>query len=118
MLADLLRQAADPYEECVVAHFMAHAQEDVESQLTWHRRALEAAGSAERERVTAFLPSLHANLAEAHLRRGEVELARAQLEEARRSAHRLGSDAYGETVRALLERLGHQIETVAPTTTR
>ena len=98
-------RTGDAYEACVVAHFMAHARDDAQAQLTWHLRALHAADAAGADRVRAFYPSLHANLAETYLRLGDGASARRHVEHARGALHLLDADAYGETVRHLVARL-------------
>src|SRR5947209_17515315 len=55
-------QTENQYQACVVAHFLAHTYVEAEAQLTWHLRALHAADAVGDERVSAFYPSLHANL--------------------------------------------------------
>ncbi len=112
------RQAGDEYRACVFAHFLAHTHSEPTAQLEWHRRSLASAAVAAGEgdeRVRAFYPSLHANLGDVYLRLGERELARAHVEQARMAAYVLGDDAYGQTVRTLIDRLSHDLADDAPT---
>jgi hypothetical protein len=57
-----------PFPRCVLAHYMADAQDDPLTELAWDLRALEAANSATDEQVKdyhaslsvhGFYPSLH-----------------------------------------------------------
>lgn len=98
-------RAADPYWTCVVAHFMAHVQDTPEAQLSWHRRALQAAEAVDDERVRAFYPSLHANLAEVYLRLDDLTPARQHLAQARTVAQTLPDDGYGRMIGRLIARL-------------
>jgi hypothetical protein len=87
---------------CVIAHYLAHAQETLLATLDWHRRALAAAAD---ERLQSFYPSLHANVAEAALRAGDLPTARQHAAAAQAAAHLLGADGYGRMIRALIARV-------------
>ncbi len=61
----------DAFHRCAIAHSMVDARDDVEEELAWDLRALEAAESLTDPRVgeggvsasvAAFYPSLHLNL--------------------------------------------------------
>lgn len=106
-------RTGDRYLACIAAHFLAHAHDEAEAQLDWHLRALHAAEVADAagdERVRAFYPSLHANLADVYLRRGDLARARAHVGHARVAEHLLADDAYGHTVRSLIARLARDVE--------
>lgn len=85
----------DPLHRCVLAHFLADAQDDAEASLAWNLRALAAADALDDARaqrhhaslsVRVLYPSLHLNLVEDyraldrptdarhHLRLGEAAL--------------------------------------------
>lgn len=51
--------SGNQYQACAVAHFMAHAHVEPESQLDWHLRALHAADAVGDERIRAFYPIRH-----------------------------------------------------------
>ncbi|MFF4404276.1 hypothetical protein ACFY2W_18000 [Streptomyces sp. NPDC001262] len=104
----------DAFHRCVLAHYMADVQPDPEDELVWDLRALEAAESLTDDRVQehhaslavrGFCPSLHLNLAESYRRTGNAPLAREHLSRAREHADTLGDDAYGDGIRAALDRL-------------
>jgi hypothetical protein len=97
--------AGDEFHACVVAHFMAHAQDTAGPQLDWHLRSLRAAERVDDDRVRAFYPSLHANLADTYLRLGNRAAARPHIDRAREVEHVLQEDAYGQTVKGLIARL-------------
>lgn len=97
--------AGDELHACVVAHFMAHAQDAPEAQLDWHLRALRAADAVGDDRVVGFYPSLHANLGDTYLRLGDLPHARQHIEKARDTEHVLERDGYGQMMRSLIARL-------------
>lgn len=64
--------ADDWFHRCVLAHYLADAQDDAHAELRWDERALEAAQRAAPEHfdgrfpgmtLASFFPSLHLNLA-------------------------------------------------------
>ncbi|MDD7941255.1 hypothetical protein PHK61_22815 [Actinomycetospora lutea] len=115
--AELWRGAVaedDAFHRCVVAHFAADAEPDVEQELAWDRRALEAADEVTDERarefhasldVAGFYPSLHLSLADDLRRVGDDAAARHHLARAQEVLGVLGDDPYGQTVRGVAERL-------------
>lgn len=105
-------RTANQYQASIAAHFMAHAQTEAEAQRMWHQRALRAAEAALAlgdERMRAFLPSLHANLAEVSLRLGRRAQARAHLDQAHASEAALHDDGYGRMMRGLIARLAQEL---------
>jgi hypothetical protein len=103
-------RAADLYWACVVAHFMAHAQDTPEAQRDWHQRALQAAERLDNARVRPFYPSLHANLAEVYLRLDDRVPARYHLAQARAAEPALPDDSYGHMIRRLIARLTQALD--------
>ncbi len=95
----------DLYQACIVAHFMAHAHIEPEAQLAWHLRALQTADALGDERVRAFYPSLHANLADVYLRLGNLPRAQEHIDKARETECVLPEDGYGRMIRSLIVRL-------------
>src|SRR5215831_10122249 len=74
-----LAQATDAFHICVLAHYMADAQDDVHKELEWDLRALAAAQAVTDERakqyhaelsIKSFFPSLHLNVGDAYFRIG------------------------------------------------
>ncbi|KAF4408188.1 hypothetical protein CRI70_05430 [Streptomyces sp. Ru87] len=104
----------DPLHRCTLAHYMADTQDDPAEELRWDLRALAAADSLTDDRVRrhhgsvslrGFYPSLHLNLAADYEKLGRFAEARAALGRARAAAPALGDDAYGDGIRAALDRL-------------
>jgi len=67
--------AADDYEACVAAHYVARHQETPEDVLRWNTLCLERADGVGDDRVRGFYPSLHLNLARAHADLGAEDRA-------------------------------------------
>jgi hypothetical protein len=108
----------DAFHRCVLAHYMADVQDDLQDELAWDLRALEAAASLTDDRVQehhaslrirGFYPSLHLNLAEDYRRLGEPDKARHHLAEAEHRADALADDDYGNGIRAALARLAGRL---------
>ncbi|MGI5228734.1 hypothetical protein [Actinoallomurus sp. CA-142502] len=70
------RTAADDYEACVAAHYLARHQPTPRETLRWNQECLERANRVGDERVTGFYASLHLNLAKAHRDLDEPQEAR------------------------------------------
>ncbi|WP_329235189.1 hypothetical protein OG417_29240 [Actinoallomurus sp. NBC_01490] len=70
------RTAADDYEACVAAHYLARHQPTPRETLRWNQECLDRANRVGDERVTGFYPSLHLNLAKAHRDLGDPQEAR------------------------------------------
>ncbi|WP_307805526.1 hypothetical protein [Streptomyces spirodelae] len=109
---------ADLFHRCTIAHYMADTQDDPADELAWDLRALAAADALDRDRVSrgehqlavrSLYPSLYLNLAADHVKLGDEEAARCELERARRRLDALPADAYGEGIRAAIERLEKRI---------
>ncbi len=58
--------AADDYEACIAAHYVARHQTTPQDTLRWNQIALERAAAAEADRVGEFYPSLYVNLGRSH----------------------------------------------------
>lgn len=109
-------EAGDPFHRCILAHYMADAQDDPAEELVWDRRALEAADKLARERpdepslsVLSLYPSLHFNLADVLHRTGDDVAARKHLELARIASDSLADDSYGQMIRHGIERLAARL---------
>ena len=111
-------ERGDPLHVCVLAHSMADVQDDVEQELLWDLRALEAAGRLTDARlaqagvpqsVAGLSPSLHLNLADCYRRLGDPGRAREHLDRARADLGALGDDDYGRLIRDGLARLAQQL---------
>ncbi|MFJ4775884.1 hypothetical protein [Streptomyces sp. NPDC088762] len=74
--------AADDYEACVAAHYLARHQPTPEATLRWNETCLALADRVGDERVRGFHPSLHGTIGRAHLDLGRPAEARAHFEAA------------------------------------
>lgn len=106
----------DPFHQCVLAHYMADAQDDPEQELAWDRKALAAADRISRERpdtasltILSFYPSLHVNLADVLHRTGRIDEARKHLKLAQETMGALADDGYGQMIRNGIERLAARL---------
>lgn len=74
--------ARDDYEACVAAHYLARHQPTPDDRMRWNAECLARAEKVGDDRVAAFYPSLHLNLARDHADRGDPARARAHYEQA------------------------------------
>ncbi|OAR27281.1 hypothetical protein A8W25_03210 [Streptomyces sp. ERV7] len=111
----------DPLHRCTLAHYMADAQDDAGDELAWDLRALAAADGLGQERldahhaslaVRAFYPSLHLNLAADYVKLHRPDAARIHLDRGRAALDALADDAYGNGIRAALDRLEGRLDEV------
>lgn len=108
----------DHAQRCVIAHYLADLEPDVDEEVAWDERALAAyrhVGDADLAPIgistaRGMAPSLHLNLGDGYLRQGRLEEARAQLAAGLGHQDALGSDGYGDLIRGGLARLGERIE--------
>ncbi|MGY1434148.1 hypothetical protein [Streptomyces reniochalinae] len=105
---------ADLFHRCTIAHYMADTQDEPADELVWDLRALAAADALKGDEVSwdqhqlavrSLYPSLHLNIAAGHAKLGDESAARSALERARDKLDALPADAYGEGIRAAIERL-------------
>lgn len=105
----------DPFHRCAIAHSMADVCENVEEELAWDLRALDAADSLTDARaarggvngpVTAFYPSLHLNLAECYRKLGDAERALDHLVRGRNSLRELPEGEYSVMIGEAFDRIG------------
>ncbi|GAB7032232.1 hypothetical protein AB0G35_02340 [Streptomyces sp. NPDC021749] len=67
--------AADDYEACIAAHYLARHQKSAEETLRWNQECLDRADRVADERVREFYPSLYLNMAHAYRRLDRPALA-------------------------------------------
>jgi hypothetical protein len=116
LYAELYAEAlgsGDAYWACIAAHFLAHIQGTPAAQRDWHLRALAAADAVGDERVHAFYPSLHANLAEVYLRLKAPAQARAHLAQAQAAAQRVPDGGADPSVWLLIERVAQALDMIS-----
>ncbi len=103
----------DHAQRCVLAHYLADAQDTLADEVSWDERALaEFAHVRDADLAPAGIPSaqglapsLHLNLGDGYRRQGRPEPARRQLDAGLAAAAALPHDGYGGLVRTGLERL-------------
>ncbi len=97
---------------------MADVQDEVQDELIWDLRALEAADRITDDRavqagvkspVSGFYPSLHLNLGECYRKLGDADRAREHLRLGQTAAEALPADGYGQLVEAGLDRLAERL---------
>jgi hypothetical protein len=96
--------AADDYERCLAAHYVARHQATPEAVLEWNARCLALAEAVGDERVAGFYPSLYLNLGKANEDLGRLGEARGYYAAAERLFATLRDDDYGSTVRGAVVR--------------
>jgi hypothetical protein len=97
----------DHAQRCVLAHYLADVQDDLEDEIRWDESALadySSVGEGDLAAIgipsaTGLAPSLHLNLGDGYLRRGDVVAARRELEAGLACVGALGDDGYGALVR-------------------
>ncbi|MDF3291686.1 MULTISPECIES: hypothetical protein [Streptomyces] len=109
-----IAEDGSPLHRCTLAHYMADTQDDPEDELAWDLRALGAANEIDRDDVAwhghvlsirGFYPSLYLNLASDYHKLGRNDIARDYLGRAWQTSDALSDDAYGDGIRAALDRL-------------
>ncbi len=118
-LMALWARGPSPTTRCILAHYIADAQDSVAEELAWDRAALAAADAvtvAEETdimpgvTVAAFYPSLWLNLSDAALRAGDLAEARRAHESGAATLALLPNDPYGVTVRNAFSRLAERLD--------
>ena len=110
----------DHGQRCVIAHYVADLQDDLDDEIGWDTKALaehRAVADGDLAEIgipsaRAMAPSLHLNLGDGYLRQGRVRDARVQLERALRGVDALGDDGYGAMIRKGLAGLQERIQAV------
>ncbi|MER5768737.1 hypothetical protein [Streptomyces sp. NPDC001985] len=88
--------AADDYEACVAAHYLARHQPTPELTLHWNQECLNRADRAGDDRVRGFHASLHLNMAKAYTDLGDPGRARAHFEHAATRVDELPPGQYSD----------------------
>ncbi|MGB7448630.1 MAG: hypothetical protein WA892_05830 [Ornithinimicrobium sp.] len=104
-------------KRCVLAHFLADLEADVDDEVAWDERALAAyqhVGESDLAPLgipsaQGLAPSLHLNLGDGYLRQGRADQARRSCDAGLAAATHLGDDGYGAMIRRGLEHLDTRI---------
>ncbi|MFJ7750997.1 hypothetical protein ACIQXM_13685 [Arthrobacter sp. NPDC097144] len=107
----------DHAQRCVLAHYLADVQDELDAEIAWDETALHEHGFLEDAdlspvgiaSVRGMLPSLHLNLGDGYLRRRQVELAAEHWEAGTSCCPELPDDGYGAMIRAGLHNLRQRI---------
>lgn len=107
----------DHAQRCVLAHYLADAQDKLDAEIAWDETALQEHGFLGETdlapvgipSVRGMLPSLHLNLGDGYLRRGQVELAAEHWAAGTSHCPDLPEDGYGAMIRNGLDNLGKRI---------
>ena len=107
----------DHGQRCVLAHYLADVQDDVDAEIMWDEAALLEHGFLSDgdlapvgiPAVKGMLPSLHLNLGDGYLRRGQPGLAREHQQAGQLHSVHLSNDGYGAMIRSGLDNLGLRI---------
>jgi tetratricopeptide (TPR) repeat protein len=91
--------AADSFEACIAAHYVARHQPSPEDTLRWNQVALRLAQAANDDRSSGFFASLLLNLGYSYETLGNTERAKQYYEFAMERAKVLPPDPYGNMVR-------------------
>ena len=106
--------SSDLFHRCVLAHYMADAQDDLREELRWDQLALDAASAAVPQEfdgrfpgmtLASFFPSLHLNLAADYEKLGDLALARKHAVMAAEAVPALDDSGLGSMTSAAIERL-------------
>ena len=105
-------------ERCVVAHYLADVQDDLDDEVAWDERALTEHALIDRHDLAvigiasaaSLAPSLHLNLGDGYLRQGRVVDARLQLEAGRDAEGALGNSGYATLISGGLDGLQARLE--------
>lgn len=104
----------DHGQRCVLAHYLADVQDELDAEIRWDQTALLEHGFLSEGDLTpvgipavkGMLPSLHLNLGDGYLRSGQLELAREHQEAGQLHSKHLPGDGYGAMIRSGLDNLG------------
>lgn len=110
-------QGEDHAQRCVVAHYLADLQDDLDEEIRWDETALRAyqhVGETDLAAIgiasaSGLAPSLHLNLGDGYARRGDVWAARRELDAGLACIAALGDDGYGTMIRKGLAELAKRL---------
>jgi tetratricopeptide (TPR) repeat protein len=91
--------AADDYERCIAAHYLARHQDGPEQTLRCNEVCLRYADLVGDERVAGFYPSLYLNIAYSHEQLGDLQRAEECYHAAEAHLSDLPEGPYGDMVR-------------------
>lgn len=113
----------DHFHRCVLAHYLADAQDNPETELHWDVLALEMATAASPDEfdsrfpgmtLASFFPSLHLNLAASYEKLGRMSDAAKHAEYAHQAAHALPDSPLGHMTAQAIARIRERCRVDAP----
>jgi len=109
---------SDPFHVCTLSHYMADTQDDLQRELEWDLRALDAAdrvsdGRAEEHHaslsIKSFYPSLHLNVGDVLFRLGDLDRASEHVRAAEGALEHLPQSPYAEMTRKGVAALAQRV---------
>ncbi|GAB92388.1 hypothetical protein [Gordonia rhizosphera] len=108
---------SDAGQRCVIAHYLADLQSELDDEVMWDERALDAYSRVRGPELApvgiddarGMAPSLHLNLGDGYLRQGKTGSAREHAAAGLAMADALPDDGYGKLIRDGLDRLSTRI---------
>ncbi|MBD7996178.1 hypothetical protein H9639_12805 [Arthrobacter sp. Sa2CUA1] len=108
----------DHAQRCVLAHYLADTETDLELEISWDEAALQEHRHLDEDDLAplgipstrGMLPSLHLNLGDGYHRNGKITAAREHLALGMASSSALANDGYGKMIAAGLENLARRID--------
>ncbi len=116
--AILPKIGSDAAQNCILAHYMADVQEELEDELFWDLRSLQYLEEVKDERIVVveatlataeFFPSVYLNIASCYKRLGNFDESARYLSLAEESCSVLADDGYGKFIRNRIASLGEEI---------
>ena len=98
---------SDHAKRCVLAHYLADLQDELDAEVAWDERAVAAYRHVDEGDLApigiasadGLAPSLHLNLGDGYLRQGRIDDARTQLRAGLAGIDALPDDGYAAMVR-------------------
>ena len=91
------RNAENPLEKAIAAHYVARHQPSLTDKLKWDQQALAYALDVKTEGIQEFFPSLYLNIGKCY---EDLLDNAANYQQALSFAHQLPDDGYGQMIRA------------------
>ncbi|GAA1875412.1 hypothetical protein GCM10009715_22660 [Paeniglutamicibacter psychrophenolicus] len=113
---------ADHAHRCILAHYLADTQSQLDKEVAWDQAALDEHGFLADDALAplgiasaqGLQPSLQLNLADGYHRQGRTALAREHLDQGLAHADALDNDGYGKLILAGLNNLAQRIDASDP----
>jgi tetratricopeptide (TPR) repeat protein len=102
--------AADDYEACIAAHYLARQQETDVEALQWNQESLKRAEAVKDDRVKTFYPSLYLNMGKSLEETGEFAESLKYYKLAAAVLATLPPGHYGDVVRDAVARALERID--------